>query len=91
LSIDQSTISFPVHPIFVGVDIPGYRRTTLSSLSYPTLQTGATSLCEFTGGVQGVAINPNGRIIAINDYPYVDGQELYNLAANCCLFLAGRI
>jgi hypothetical protein len=90
-TIDQTTLTFPLHPIFVGVDVPNYVRSTLTTLSYPTLQVGATSLCMFSGGVQGVAINPNKRIIGINDYPFTDDQKLYQLAANCVLYLTGRI
>lgn len=89
--IDQSTLTFPLHPIFVGLDIPGYARAAMGTMSYPTLQTGATSLCKFDSGVEGVAINANKRIIAINDYPLADDQELYALVSNCILYLTGRI
>jgi hypothetical protein len=89
--IDQTTLTFPLHPIFVGVDVPGYMRAAMATISFPTLQTGATSLCMFSGGVEGVAINANNRIIAINDYPLTDTQILYELLANCALYLTGRI
>lgn len=90
-TIDQATLTFPLHPIFVGVDIPAYSRAPMGNISFPALQTGATSLCMFNGGVEAVAINGNKRIIAINDYPLADGQELYPLVSNCVLYLTGRI
>ncbi|HEU4365658.1 MAG TPA: hypothetical protein VFT13_09365 [Candidatus Krumholzibacteria bacterium] len=90
-TIDTASLDFPLHKIFVGVDIPGYARPGFGTFSVPGVRPDADVLANFNGALVAVAINANKNIIAINDYPNSADQTLYPLVRNCALFLAGKI
>lgn len=90
-TIDAASIAFPLHKIFIGIDIFAYLRPGNGAYSVPGVQPDATVLAQFNGALVAVAINARKTIIAINDFPGQDGQSLFGLAANSSLFLAGKI
>ncbi len=90
-TLDLSTIAFPLHKIFVGIDLPGYVRPGVVNYSVPGVQSNATVLASFNGGLVAVAINANKTIIAINDFPGSSTESVNALAANCVMYLSGKI
>lgn len=92
-TIDASTVSIPIHPIFNGTDIESLVLDNATYYSNPVLASGATALAYDTFGHAAIAINADGNIIGINTYgEYFSNSTYlgaYKVIANSCLFVAG--
>ncbi len=89
--IDASSVSIPIHPIFNGADLNNLVFWANTSFTNPTLDSGATLIATDTGGVNTIAINEDGNIIALNMFPGRFDTEYYSslkVMANACLFVA---
>ncbi len=89
-TLDLSTIAFPIHPIFVGIDLQAYSRPGNSNYSIPDVDPNAAVMAQFNGALVAVAMNAGKSIIAINDFPGLAGQSVLPLAANCAMYLSGK-
>jgi hypothetical protein len=90
--LDETTISFPLHPVFNGTDVSSLTLWGNNNISDPVLASGATALAMDVFGAPAVAVNANGRIMAVNT-DFGNAAELgyddaIQLVANCLLFVA---
>jgi hypothetical protein len=94
-SIDFDSVSFPLHPVFYGIDIRNIVFPGWYNIPHPALDETATLLAVDNFGANTVAINSDETIIGINTCPnmafspkdeYSNGAKLI---ANSLLFVAG--
>jgi hypothetical protein len=94
-SIDDESLTYPLHPIFNGTDVRNLVFFANNNTSNPALDATATLIALDSQGANAIAINAKGNIMALQVcgsrnswdtalYPYSG-----ILVANCCLFLAG--
>ncbi|MDZ7811908.1 MAG: hypothetical protein U5L74_01815 [Ideonella sp.] len=73
------------HPVFTGVNVAGISYWYNSNYPIPTLTAGSTLLARDANGVNMVAVNASGRVMATNIYlnnTFQSSSELYKLVAN---------
>lgn len=93
--IELSSISFPLHPIFYGIDILNITSPGLWSLPHPILDELAILLAKDQFEANAISINSNGNIIGLNIWPsfvfssYDRYPEAARLIANSLMFVAG--
>jgi len=90
-TLDANTLTFPLHPVFSGVDVAAYSRPGNSGYSIPTLDTGAEVLAQFNGALDAIAVNAAGNIVSMNDFPAVGRDQMLRCAGNAMLWLTGSI
>ncbi len=95
-TLDFSSIEYPLHPIFNGVDIENCVFFANYNTVNPPLSPGATLLALDSEGANAIAINTGGNIIALNFFPYwTFTNDTYKkgekLIANALLFVAGAM
>ncbi len=95
-AIDFTSLSFPLHPIFNGVDMENCPYWSNGNISNPTMDPTATLLATDDQGANAIAINADGNIIALNLYArynmtnsYPQFQNAGRLIANALLYIAG--
>jgi len=93
--INGDDLELPLHPIFNGTDVSNLKFWVNLNIPVPVLDSGATVLAYDTYGNPAIAINSNGRVMAINFYPYGCANDTYRDAskviANALLYLGGSI
>jgi hypothetical protein len=92
--INLASVSLPPHPVFTGINLTTWAATQAVgfALSSPPNLGTPTTIATFTNGENAVAINANGRVMAINLIPKdFEDDDVTNLLANGVLFLAGEL
>ena len=90
-TINPATVTFPIHPVLLGVDTAAYTRPGLTTLSEPVLDTGVEVIAEFNGGLVAFAVNAAHTIVALNDYPNQGRRDIHKVAGNALLWLTGSM
>lgn len=81
--------SLPGDPVFDGIDLGSISFFTNSNYNNPVLDAGATLLATNGSGVNMIARNANGNVIAANMYPGQGGTgDFFNLFGNMLLDVA---
>jgi len=93
--MDASSVVFPPHPIFSGVDINNTTYWQNANYSNLPLAANATLLATDTNGNNLIAINQANSVIAIEMWPYLQHTNGHTsamqLIANSVLWLCGSL
>ena len=90
-TLDPSTLTFPLHPIFSGVDVAAYTRPGNTGYSIPAIDTDAVVLAQFNGALEAIAVNAAATIVSLNDFPDATRVQMLTCVANAMLWLTGSI
>jgi len=93
--LDVTSMSFPLHPVFNGVDVRGMTYWENSNYSNPPLDPTATLLATDDLGKNAVAVSASGKSIGLNYWPVRQAQASFyhhqalKLVANSLLYVGG--
>lgn len=86
-SIDLGSITFPLHPVLVGVDLAAYTRPGISGYSIPDVAVDAEVIANFNGGLVAFAVNDANSVFALNDFPDAGGTHIHKVIGNAMIWL----
>ncbi|WP_396267047.1 hypothetical protein [Ideonella sp.] len=91
ISYSGTLVQANSHPVFNGVNVAGISYWHNTNYINPTLTAGSTVLARDANGINMVAVNASGRVMATNIYlnnTFQSSAELYKLVANQLAFVA---
>ena len=86
-TLDAAALTFPLHPMLVGVDTAVYLRPGIAGYSIPDVAVDAEIIAMFNGGLVAFAVNDAGSIVAINDFPNPGRRDIHKAVGNAIIWL----